>query len=137
MVVAFLSDISQLSFVTSLSDVYPSKHECLLPCFWWMVGSLTSTLLSRGSISPRTTSPAHCDQTSSMTQYLSVFICTSLSLGYLTFSSVAHGPILIFEPFIPTNTIDSHFYIFFNSLKNFVRILLGIKCKLSKFFFFF
>ena len=33
------------------------------------------------------------------------------------------------------NTINSHFLIFFNSLKNFVRILLGIKCKSSMFFF--
>ena len=56
-VVAFFSNISQLSFVLSLSDVYPSKHDCLLPYSWWMVGPLTSTLLSRGGTSPRTTSP--------------------------------------------------------------------------------
>ena len=38
---------------------------------------------------------------------ISAFTCTSLSSGYLTSSSVAHGPIPISGPFIPTKTMAS------------------------------
>ena len=49
MVVAFFSDISQLSFVSSLFDVYPFKHYYSLLYSWWMVGpfNLYSTLSMR------------------------------------------------------------------------------------------
>ena len=40
-------------------------------------------------------------------------------------------------PIYNLNTIDSYSYIFFNSLKSLVRILLGIKCKLSMFIYLF
>ena len=44
-VVAFFLDISQFSVVSSLSSAYPSKHDCLLPSTWWVVGLYASTLL--------------------------------------------------------------------------------------------
>ena len=47
MVAAFFLDISQFSFALSLSDTYPSKHDCLLPRTWWVVGLEASTLLAK------------------------------------------------------------------------------------------
>ena len=89
MVAAFFSDISQLLFVLSLSDVYPYQHDCLLSCPWWRVQFLMTILLSRP-----------------INRYTLVSIY--LSLGYFTSSNTAHDPIPIFRPFFLTSLLKFH-----------------------------
>ena len=65
---------------------------------------MTSTLFSRGGTSPRTTFPVPHDQTPSTYHCPIGLRHYYLSSDYLMSLDIAHGPISIFGPFIPTIT---------------------------------
>ena len=102
-VTTLFSDISQLSFVLSLSDVYPCQLDCLVldkgSDFWPLLCLAVEVLLLKQHfqllmtrILPR---PIN----------LYAFINMYLSLDYLMSSGTAHNPIPIFRPSISTISI--------------------------------
>ena len=100
----FIPKYFPFSVDSLLSEAHPPKHGCLLPSTCWVIGLQASTLLAEeGWLLERhhllvVTCPLP------QPNNLLAFTNTCLSSGFLTSSSVAHGPVFLSEPFIPTLT---------------------------------